>query len=154
MTHKDVTDAIINACRNSTCNCQASDVATCSISNTISQAAVNCSETITSNVYTKNEIDDKMSEVYKTFEKELSAASAMFQTCDIENTHSIKSSIYNVEEKVDKISQNISWIQIQQYTTWLMLVVIGFMIFFKSFDISIDIKNPDPEQVIEIKPSF
>lgn len=148
MTHKDVTDAIMNACTNSTCGCQASDVATCSISNTISQAAINCSGTITSNVYTKNEIDDKMSEVYKTFKKELETATAKIQFKDIENTHSIKSSVYEVEEKVVKLSETISWMQIQHYITWLMLAIIGFMIFFKSFDVSIDVNNPIENQEI------
>lgn len=148
MTQKDVTDAIINSCTNSTCDCQASDVATCSTSNSISQAAANCSGTITSNVYTKNEIDDKMSEVYKTFEKELETAIVKIQLKDIENTHSVKSSVYEVEEKVAKLSETVSWTQIQHYITWLMLAIIGLMIFFKSFDVSIDVNNPIENQEI------
>lgn len=148
MTQKDVTDAIINACTNSTCDCQASDVATCSTSNSISQAAVNCSGTITSNVYTKNEIDDKMSEVYKTFEKELETATVKINLTDIENTHSVKSSVYEVEKKVVKLSETVSWMQIQHYITWLMLAIIGLMIFFKSFDVSIDVNNPIENQEI------
>lgn len=148
MTQKDVTDAIINSCTNSTCSCQASDAAAYSTSNNISQAAVNCSGTITSNVYTKNEIDDKMSEVYKTFEKELETATAKIQLKDIENTHSVKSSVYDVEEKVVKLSEIVSWMQIQHYITWLMLAIIGLMIFFKSFDVSIDVNNPIENQEI------
>lgn len=148
MTQKDVTDAIINACANSTCNCQASDVATYSTSNSISQAAVNCSESITSNVYTKEEIDEKMSNVTKTFEEELSAASAIFQTCNIEDTHSVEAGVYEVEEKVTKLSETVSWIQIQHYITWLMLAIIGLMVFFKSFDVSIDVNNPIENQEI------
>lgn len=151
MTQKDVTDAIINSCANSTCSCQtseASETATCSTSNSISQAAINCSESITSNVYTKNEIDDKMSEVYKTFEKELETAIVKIQLKDIENTHSVKSSVYEVEEKVAKLSETVSWAQIQHYITWLMLAIIGLMIFFKSFDVSIDVNNPIENQEI------
>lgn len=147
MTQEDVTDAI-NACANSACNYQASDVATYSVSNSISQAAVSCSESITSNVYTKNEIDDKMSDVYKTFEKELETATTKIQLKDTENAHSVKSSIYEVEEKVIKLSETLSWIQIQHYITWLMLAIIGLMIFFKSFDVSIDINNPIENQEI------
>lgn len=148
MTQKDVTDAIINSCTNSTCDCQASDTAVCTTSNSISQAAINYSESITSNVYRKNEIDDKMSEVYKTFEKELETATTKIQLKDIENTHSVKSSVYEVEEKVIKLSENVSWMQIQHYITWLMLAIIGLMIFFKSFDVSIDVNNPIENQEI------
>lgn len=148
MTQKDVTDAIINACTNSTCDCQASDTAVCTTSNSISQAAINYSESITSNVYTKNEIDDKMSEVYKTFEKELETATTKIQLKDIENTHSVKSSVYEVEEKVVKLSETVSWMQIQHYITWLMLAIIGLMIFFKSFDVSINVNNPIENQEI------
>lgn len=148
MTQKDVTDAIINSCTNSTCSCQASDVATCSTSNSISQAAANCSGTITSNAYTKKEVDEKMSNVTKTFEKELEAATVKIQLKDIENTHSVKSSVYKVEEKVVKLSETVSWTQIQHYITWLMLAIIGLMIFFKSFDVSIDVNNPIENQEI------
>lgn len=148
MTQKDVTDAIINGCMNSTCDCQASDVAAYSTSNSISQIVTNWSENITSNAYTKNEIDDKMSEVYKTFEKELETATTKIQLKDIENTHSVKSSVYEVEEKVIKLSESVSWMQIQSYITWLMLAIIGLMIFFKSFDVSVNVNNPIENQEI------
>lgn len=156
MDQKDITDAIINACKNSTADCQASDcqasdcqAADCVASNNISYAeSSNCSQSITANVYTKREVDDKMSEVYKTFEKDLETATAKIQLKDIENTHSVKSSVYEVEEKVIKLSETISWVQIQHYITWLMLIIIGLMIFFKSFDLSIDINNPIENQEI------
>lgn len=148
MTQKDVTDAIINSCINSTCDCQASDVATYSTSNSISQAVTNCNGSIMSNAYTKNEIDDKMSEVYKTFEKELETATTKIQLKDTENTHSVKSSIYEVEEKVIRLSETVSGVQIQSYITWLILAIIGLMIFFKSFDVSININNPIENQEI------
>lgn len=149
MTQKDVTDAIINSCTDSSSNCQCSDCVTYSTSNSTSnEATTNCSGTITSNVYTKNEIDDKMSEVSKTFEKELETATVKIQLKDIENTHSVKSSVYEVEEKVVKLSETVSWMQIQHYITWLMLAIIGLMIFFKSFDVSIDVNNPIENQEI------
>ena len=148
MAHEDVTDAIISACANSTCSCQAFDTAAYSASNSISETATNCSGTITSNVYTKKEVDEKMSNVTKTFEKDLETAIAKILLKDIENTHSVKASVYEVEEKVTKLSETVSWMQIQHYITWLMLVIIGFMIFFKSFDVSIDVNNPIENQEI------
>ena len=146
MTQKDITDATISTCTNSTANCQISD---CVASNNISYAeSSNCSQTITPNMYTKKEVDDKMSEVYKTFEKELETAIVKIQLKDTENTHSVKSSVYEVEEKVVKLSETVSWMQIQHYITWLMLVIIGLMIFFKSFDVFIDVNNPIENQEI------
>ena len=148
MAQEDVTDAIISACTNSTCSCQASDTAAYSVSNSISEAAINCNGTITSNVYTKKEVDEKMSNVTKTFEKDLETAIAKTLLKDIENTHSVKASVYEVKEKVVKLSETVSWMQIQHYITWLMLAIIGFMIFFKSFDVSIDVNNPIENQEI------
>lgn len=151
MDQKDITDAIINACTNSTADCQTSDcsAADCVASNNISYAeSSNCSQSITANVYTKKEVDDKMSEVYKTFEKDLETATAKIQLKDTVNTHSVKDSVYEVKEKVIKLSETISWVQIQHYITWLMLIIIGLMIFLKSFDLSIDINNPIENQEI------
>lgn len=146
MTQKDMTNATISTCTNSTANCQTSD---CIASNDISYAELsNCSQSITPNMYTKKEVDDKMSEVYKTFEKELEIATVKIQLKDTENTHSVKANIYEVEEKVTKISEAVSWMQIQHYITWLMLAIIGLMIFFKSFDVSINVNNPIENQQI------
>lgn len=146
MAQKNITNTTISTCTNSTSDCQTSD---CVASNNISYVeSYNCSQSITPNMYTKNEVDDKMSEVYKTFEKELEIATVKIQLKDTENTHSVKANIYEVEEKVTKISETVSWVQIQHYITWLMLAIIGLMIFFKSFDVSINVNNPIENQEI------
>lgn len=36
---------------------------------------------------------------------------------------------------------------------WLTVIIVGIVIALQSFDLTIDIKNPDPEQTIEVKPS-
>lgn len=36
---------------------------------------------------------------------------------------------------------------------WLTVIIVGIVIALQSFDLTIDIKNPDPRQVIEVKPS-
>lgn len=36
---------------------------------------------------------------------------------------------------------------------WLTVIIVGIVIALQSFDLTIDIKNPAPEQTIEVKPS-
>ena len=57
-----------------------------------------------------------------------------------------------VNKKFDKmqkeISEKLNWQTICLYITWAMIIVIGFMIYFKSFDILIDVDNPIQNQEI------
>ncbi len=52
-------------------------------------------------------------------------------------------------EKMNKeINEKLNWQAICLYLTWAMLVVLGFMICFKSFDVSIKVNNPIQNQEI------
>ena len=52
-------------------------------------------------------------------------------------------------EKMNKeINEKLNWQAICLYLTWAMLIVLGFMICFKSFDVSIKVNNPIQNQEI------
>jgi hypothetical protein len=52
------------------------------------------------------------------------------------------------EEMNKEINEKLSWQAICLYLTWAMLIVLGFMICFKSFDVSIEVNNPIPNQEV------
>jgi hypothetical protein len=59
---------------------------------------------------------------------------------------------FEVNKKFDKmqkeISEKLNWQAICLYLTWAMIIVIGFMIYFKSFDVSVEVNNPIQNQEI------
>ena len=59
---------------------------------------------------------------------------------------------FEVNKKLDKmqeeISEKLNWQAICLYLTWAMIIVIGFMIYFKSFDVSVEVNNPIQNQEI------
>ena len=50
-----------------------------------------------------------------------------------------------------EINEKLNWQAICLYLTWAMLIVIGFMICFKSFDISVEVNNPIQNQEVILK---
>ena len=100
----------------------------CTTSNQISQNYINSCCSIRSNAASINEVE----EVQKNI-NELN---------------------FEVNKKFDKmqeeISEKLNWQAICLYLTWAMLIILGFMIFFKSFDVTISIKNPAEGQTIEV----
>lgn len=59
---------------------------------------------------------------------------------------------FEINKKFDKmqeeISEKLNWQAICLYLTWAMIIVIGFMIYFKSFDVSIEVNNPIQNQEV------
>jgi hypothetical protein len=59
---------------------------------------------------------------------------------------------FEVNKKFDKmqkeISEKLNWQAICLYLTWAMIIVIGFMIYFKSFDVSVEVNNPIQNQEV------
>ena len=59
---------------------------------------------------------------------------------------------FEVNKKIDKmqeeINEKLNWQAICLYLTWAMIIVIGFMIYFKSFDVSVEVNNPIQNQEI------
>ena len=59
---------------------------------------------------------------------------------------------FEVNKKFDKmqeeINEKLNWQAICLYLTWAMIIVIGFMIYFKSFDVSVEVNNPIQNQEI------
>lgn len=59
---------------------------------------------------------------------------------------------FEVNKKFDKmqeeINEKLNWHAICLYLTWAMIIVIGFMIYFKSFDVSVEVNNPIQNQEI------
>lgn len=59
---------------------------------------------------------------------------------------------FEINKKFDKmqeeISEKLNWQAICLYLTWAMIIVIGFMIYFKSFDVSVEVNNPIQNQEI------
>jgi hypothetical protein len=59
---------------------------------------------------------------------------------------------FEVNKKFDKmqeeINEKLNWQAICLYLTWAMIIVIGFMIYFKSFDVSIEVNNPIQNQEV------
>ena len=59
---------------------------------------------------------------------------------------------FEVNKKLDKmqeeISEKLNWQGICLYLTWAMIIVIGFMIYFKSFDVFVEVNNPIQNQEI------
>lgn len=53
-----------------------------------------------------------------------------------------------VEEMNKEINEKLNWQAICLYLTWAMLIVLGFMIYFKSFDVSVEVNNPIQNQEI------
>jgi hypothetical protein len=52
------------------------------------------------------------------------------------------------EEMNKEINEKLNWQAICLYLTWAMLIVLGFMICFKSFDVSIEVNNPIQNQEV------
>lgn len=60
--------------------------------------------------------------------------------------------IETMNEKMNKeINEKLNWQTICLYLTWAMLIVLGFMICFKSFDISVEVNNPIQNQEVILK---
>lgn len=59
---------------------------------------------------------------------------------------------FEINKKFDKmqkeISEKLNWQAICLYATWAMIIIIGFMIYFKSFDVSIKVNNPIQNQEV------
>ena len=59
---------------------------------------------------------------------------------------------FEINKKFDKmqkeISEKLNWQTICLYATWAMIIIIGFMIYFKSFDVSIKVNNPIQNQEV------
>ena len=59
---------------------------------------------------------------------------------------------FEINKKFDKmqeeISEKLNWQAICLYLTWAMIIVIGFMIYFKSFDVSVEVNNPIQNQEV------
>ena len=59
---------------------------------------------------------------------------------------------FEVNKKFDKmqeeINEKLNWQAICLYLTWAMIIVIGFMIYFKSFDVSVEVNNPIQNQEV------
>lgn len=52
-------------------------------------------------------------------------------------------------EKMNKeINEKLNWQTFCLYLTWAMIIVLGFMIYFKSFDVSIEVNNPIQNQEV------
>lgn len=113
-----------------------------------------------------------MSKVLSTFNKDFANGISMFDNCSsissIQNCYSVHSNIAtikDVEESQKKINdlelglnkmqeeinEKLSWQTICLYLTWAMIIVIGFMICFKSFDVSIEVNNPVQNQEVILK---
>lgn len=52
------------------------------------------------------------------------------------------------KEMNKEINEKLNWQTICLYLTWVMLIVLGFMICFKSFDVSVEVNNPIPNQEV------
>ena len=61
--------------------------------------------------------------------------------------------IEKLSEEMKSFKNNVSWQTICLYVTWAMLIVIGFMIYFKSFDVSVEVNNPIQNQEVILEPS-
>ena len=55
---------------------------------------------------------------------------------------------FEVNKMQEEINEKLNWQTICLYITWAMIIVIGFMIYFKSFDVLIDVNNPIQNQEI------
>ena len=55
---------------------------------------------------------------------------------------------FEVNKMQKEINEKLNWQAICLYLTWAMIIVIGFMIYFKSFDVSIEVNNPIQNQEI------
>ena len=60
----------------------------------------------------------------------------------------LSNDIDKVSDEVKAIKDNMNWQAICLYLTWAMIIVIGFMIYFKSFDVSVEVNNPIQNQEI------
>ena len=59
-----------------------------------------------------------------------------------------------VKKAVTTTSKNAkSYMTLISVIIWLTVIIMGTILALQSFDLTIDIKNPDPEQTIEVKPS-
>ena len=55
------------------------------------------------------------------------------------------------EEMNKEINEKLNCQAICLYLTWVMLIVLGFMIYFKSFDVYIEVNNPIQNQEVILK---
>ena len=61
----------------------------------------------------------------------------------------LNKNIETENEKMNKeINEKLNWQTFCLYLTWAMIIVLGFMIYFKSFDVSIEVNNPIQNQEV------
>lgn len=85
-----------------------------------------------------------------------SCCSIRSNAASIEEVEEVQKNIneldFEINKKFDKmqeeISEKLNWQAICLYLTWAMIIVIGFMIYFKSFDVSVEVNNPIQNQEI------
>ena len=58
-----------------------------------------------------------------------------------------------LDKMQEEISEKLNWQAICLYLTWAMIIVIGFMIYFKSFDVSVEVNNPIQNQEVILESS-
>lgn len=73
----------------------------------------------------------------------------------IEAITTLEDTIRHIEQETKnmkkEINEKLNWQAICLYLTWAMLIVLGFMICFKSFDISVEVNNPIQNQEVILK---
>lgn len=73
----------------------------------------------------------------------------------VEAITTLEDTIRHIEQETKnmkkEINEKLNWQAICLYLTWAMLIVLGFMICFKSFDISVEVNNPIQNQEVILK---
>lgn len=102
------------------------------------------------------DISDKIRD--KGIDNEIALSQISDQLKEIQKSMATQNTIHDTSNDVKSCVMAVST-DTKNHTTltsiliWLTIIITGIVIALQSFDLTIDIKNPDPEQVIEVKPS-
>ena len=85
---------------------------------------------------------NKLSDQLKEIQKSIATQNTIYDT-----SNDVKSCV------MAATTDTKNHITLTSILIWLTVIIVGIVIALQSFDLTIDIKNPDPEQTIEVKPS-
>ena len=81
-----------------------------------------------------------------------SCCSIRSNAASIREVEEVQKNISELDFEVNKmqkeINEKLNWQATCLYLTWAMIIVIGFMICFKSFDVSVEVNNPIQNQEV------
>ena len=134
--HSELQNAIINHINGNSDLCCSTNELGYSFANCMAESSNNFTNnccSIRSNAVSINELENLTKRIDKL---------------ELDLNKKIETTAEKMNREMKEIDEKLNWQTICLYLTWGMLIVLGFMICFKSFDVSIEVNNPIPNQEV------